>query len=1029
MPNVDDLSISITSKADSANDALDRLISKLDRLTSALEKVNGSAINGLANSIEKLGKSMQVVNSVKTSDFTRLTRNIEKLSQVNTASLNTSASAINILSKSVNSLGNVSQQAQQIGILASNLSKLGYKSIATASQNIPQLATALKQLMVTLSSAPRINLNIVAMTNALANLAGQLKGVKATTATSKASFNGLANSMSKATRSSFSLAAAFGKFYASYFLVIRAIKGLWKSVEDTSDYIEAFNYFDVAFEKVAREWKHDFEKYAYENADAYAKSFEKRMSESMAKLSGVKVEIDEDGLGLLTSSGMKNLGLNIQEITQYASQLASVTNSLGQTGETSLAIADSFTKLAGDISSLFNIDYNTVAKSLQSGLLGQSRALYKFGIDITNATLQTYAYELGLEKTVSEMTQMEKQQLRVMAILDQSKVSWGDLANTINSPSNMIRQLTNNLKEAGMVLGQLFVPAVEKILPVINGFSIAIKQLLVDFAGIMGIKINFKEFGKGYTELEEELDGLENGLENATESANKLKNALRGFDKLNVLSSGQRGLNASLGQSFDLTDQIKKATEEYNKMWNDAFANMENKAQEFSKKISKALEPIKTIFNDFVIGDYFKLGNDVSELVISITDFLRKAIESVNWDEVGKNIGEFLRGMNWTKILESIGKLIWSAINAGIKTFKSTFESAPVETTIVTALLGLKFTGLGVKLAGNLAGKIKDAIVFAFSNPTLFTAQFMGTPAFDVLATEILGHIESAMKNLLPEWVNKLLGNMVAGMTAGAIAGSWLPGLGTFAGAVVGAIIGAFNGIEVDGKSIMKIITEKLFNWDVAQWLLRDAADKLNLAFSGEKRNFIEIGKLVIEGIAEGILGYVTILTEPIGDLLAWIAEALTLDKIFEDLMQGLKDSWNSFATDLNKHLTWTIEPMYVFGNKIFDGTTISLGKIPTFMNGGFPEDGWFRASKGEYFGSFDDGTSVIANNNQIISGIANGVRSANSDQNALLREQNALLRQILAKDTGISSRDVFNAVRTEDRNYSLRNGQSAFAY
>lgn len=375
MPSVDKLNIEINAKASSANDALDRLISKLDRLTSALEKVNGSAINGLANSIEKLGKSMQVVNSVKTSDFTRLTRNIEKLSQINTASLNTSASAINILSKSVNSLGNVSQQAQQIGVLASNLSKLGYKSIATASQNIPQLANALKQLMVTLSTAPRVNMNIIAMTNALANLAGQLKGIKATTATSKASFNGLSNSMNKATRSSFGLAAAFGKFYASYFLVIRAIKGLWKSVEGTSDYIESFNYFNVAFGKVASEWKQDWQKYGYENAEQYADSFTKRMQESMAKLSGVKVEFDEDGLGLLTSTGLKNLGLNIQQITQYASQLMSVTNSLGQTGETSLAIADSFTKLAGDISSLFNVDFDTVAKNLQSGLLGQSRAL------------------------------------------------------------------------------------------------------------------------------------------------------------------------------------------------------------------------------------------------------------------------------------------------------------------------------------------------------------------------------------------------------------------------------------------------------------------------------------------------------------------------------------------------------------------------------------------------------------------------------------------------------------------------------
>lgn len=87
------------------------------------------------------------------------------------------------------------------------------------------------------------------------------------------------------------------------------------------------------------------------------------------------------------------------------------------------------TPVAGDISSLFNVDYSTVAQNLQSGLIGQSRALYKYGIDITNATLATYAYNLGISKSVSEMTQMEKQQLRVLAILDQSKVSWGDLAN------------------------------------------------------------------------------------------------------------------------------------------------------------------------------------------------------------------------------------------------------------------------------------------------------------------------------------------------------------------------------------------------------------------------------------------------------------------------------------------------------------------------------------------------------------------------------------------------------------------------
>jgi hypothetical protein len=55
------------------------------------------------------------------------------------------------------------------------------------------------------------------------------------------------------------------------------------------------------------------------------------------------------------------------------------------------------------------------------------------------------------------------------------------------------------------------------------------------------------------------------------------------------------------------------------------------------------------------------------------------------------------------------------------------------------------------------------------------------------------------------------------------------------------------------------------------------------------------------------------------------------------------------------------------------------LPRIPTYSLGGYdiPEDGWFRASKGEYFGRFDDGTSYIANNNQIEAGISVGVGQA----------------------------------------------------
>lgn len=71
------------------------------------------------------------------------------------------------------------------------------------------------------------------------------------------------------------------------------------------------------------------------------------------------------------------------------------------------------------------------------------------------------------------------------------------------------------------------------------------------------------------------------------------------------------------------------------------------------------------------------------------------------------------------------------------------------------------------------------------------------------------------------------------------------------------------------------------------------------------------------------------------------------------------------------------------------------------YASGGYPERGeLFVANEAgaEMIGRMGN-RSVVANNNQIVSGIASGVASANSEQNALLREQNALLRQLLQKE------------------------------
>ena len=421
---IDSLQIEINSKAEKANEAIDRIVSKLDRLTTSLSKLNTGNLTSLASGVDSLGKSMQTMNNVKTADFSSLTKNLSKLSEVsksigivdtfkfsalsnsltklgnsaqgisniNTSGLTKMANSISRFSNinisglrnvtkelpnlvsSFNSMGTVTLNAQNVGNLAESISRLGSGSAQNAITTIPQLATAMSNLMTTLSKAPAVSKKIIDMTNALANLASQGGRVGSASNSISRGLNRASTSATRAKKSFGGLASVIGKFYATYFMLIRGLKDIWKSIESTSDYIEAYNYFDVALGKIGSNWGHQYEEYGYDSAEEYAESFSDRLREKLNKMSGLTIEIDAEGNGLLSESGLKNLGLNIQEVTQYASQLASVTNSIGLSGETSLVAASTFTKLGADMSSLFNMDYSQVMNNLQSGLIGQSRA-------------------------------------------------------------------------------------------------------------------------------------------------------------------------------------------------------------------------------------------------------------------------------------------------------------------------------------------------------------------------------------------------------------------------------------------------------------------------------------------------------------------------------------------------------------------------------------------------------------------------------------------------------------------------------
>ena len=169
-------------------------------------------------------------------------------------------------------------------------------------------------------------------------------------------------------------------------------------------------------------------------------------------------------------------------------------------------------------------------------------------------------------------------------------------------------------------------------------------------------------------------------------------------------------------------------------------------------------------------------------------------------------------------------------------------------------------------------------------------------------------------------------------------------------------------------------------------------------------------------------------------------------DGIKDGILNGLKTVINALIKGINKVIKIPfngintalkkIKDVKILGNKPFDKliSTINVPQIPLMATGGFPEDGWFRASHGEMMGRFDNGQSVVANNNQITEGISAAVYKGNQQMVSYmqqeiteLRKQNEYLMQIATKEFGISEKQIGQSAQKYAREYANRTGKPAF--
>lgn len=685
---IDRLEVQVEAQATKANNQLDKLVGKLDSLSNSLSHINSSGLSGLSSGISKFAQASSQLSNVKTADFTRLTKNIQSLANLNTQQIYGAASAMRTLSTAINSLGGVSASSMQVAYVAKDISKLGGVNVQIAITNLPLLATAMNNLMATLSKAPSVNRNIIDMTNALANLASQGNRVGSSSNSIVNGLNRTSSAMARTRKSSISLAAAFGKFYASWFLVIRGVNKLWDSIENSMNYVEVLNYFDAAFGQVADSAVSQWEDAGYDSAEAYYNSFSSRAKELTSKMTGFNVNDD----GTLTATGNASLGINPTKLMNYQATFAQMSSSMGVASETSLLLSQALTEIGADLASVKNMDFDKVWKDMASGLAGMSRTLDKYGVNIRNVNLQQKLLDLGIEENITNLNQNDKALIRAIILLDSTKYAWGDLADTLEQPANQLRLLESNFANLSRTLGNLFLPVVSNVLPYVNGLVIGLQRLFTWVGNLLGIDLSgitsaVSDSAVDIGELLGETDDLTDSLTAAGNAAKKLKSNLQAFDELNVITTQTDSSSALSGVGLPsglLDTAFEKSFSEYQKAWDEAFANMENRANEFADKVEEYLQPVRDIIEDFAIGDFFKAGQDTSNLVAGIFNFFADAIDKVDWYAIGENIGDYLAGINWIKVLGSVGHLIWEALKASLELWAGALSTAPIETALIS---------------------------------------------------------------------------------------------------------------------------------------------------------------------------------------------------------------------------------------------------------------------------------------------------------------------------------------------------------
>lgn len=545
------LEFQIVNDSTQAVAGLQNLINTLNRLKTA---TNGGAtgLSKTAQGVRELSNSLKGLNSGDASQkITRLTNALTALSQVGNVKISSSiANQLTAINTALTGLKWT--DGDKLTSLANGLrplSELGKANMTTFINQLSKLPKVIEDLEA--ADIDKFTQQMTALAAAMKPFADEMQKVFNGFSAFPSKIQKLITSTEKYNASARKATSTTGQFtsglkalnVAAVAITFRKIGHfIAQAVTESNKYQEDLNLFTVALGQYAAE----------------AQNYAEKVS---------------DVMGIDPAQWLRNQGVFNTLLTGF-----------GDTAERAQLMSQNLTQLGYDISSFFNISIEDAMQKLQSGISGELEPLRRLGYDLSQARLEQTALNLGIKENVANMTQAEKAELRYYAIMTQVTTAQGDMARTLEAPANQLRILQAQLTQAARAIGNIFIPALNAILP----YAIAVVQVIREIANALANLAGFKLTEMDYSGVNSAAVGagsLADNLDDAAGAAKKLKQYTAGFDELNVFapntgSGSGAGAGGAGGFDFDLPtydflgDAVQTRIGEIKKMIEDTLAEI-----------------------------------------------------------------------------------------------------------------------------------------------------------------------------------------------------------------------------------------------------------------------------------------------------------------------------------------------------------------------------------------------------------------------------------------------------------------------